>query len=84
MATPALADVVTTLLAGKQRFLDLIDQLEAISPDVLKGDEEALKAAIAALPAIDSASLSSSLVAGLAVIKAGRGISGGGYDASLA
>lgn len=83
MPGPNLAQAVLAILAGKQKWLDLLDQLEAISPDALKGTEEELKAAIAELPAVDSAALSESLAAALIVVKAGRGISGGGFNAML-
>lgn len=85
MAGPGLADELAAFLSAKDRISDAIAALEAISPDVLKGPEEALRTAIVtAVAPLDVPTLLDSLDSARKVIAEGKGIVGGGFDANLA
>lgn len=85
MSAPSLGDVISNLPLIKQVIDDVLSAIEKVSPDVAKADEEAIRQAISdALSKVDLASLESSMQAVFEVLKAGKGISGGGADATLA
>lgn len=73
------------VLPAIQAFINtVIANIAAVSPDVAKADEEVIRKAISdALDGVDVDGLTSSLEAVLKVLKDGKGISGGGYNASL-
>ena len=85
MSGPTLAEQLAAFLSAKDRISDAIQALEAISPDVLKGPEEALRQAIVtAVQPLDVPTLLESLDAARKVIQEGKGVVGGGFDANLA
>ena len=82
---PTLAELLAAALSSRDRIDDVFDALEAISPDVLKGPEGVLRAAIVtALQPLDVPTVLESLDAARKVVAEGKGIVGGGFDASLA
>lgn len=85
MGNPSVGDIAA-LLPAIQAFVDaVIAKIEAVSPDVAKADEEVIRQAITdALAGFDAGSIASSLEAVVKVLKDGKGISGGGFDANLA
>jgi hypothetical protein len=85
MANPTIADILLAVANARGLVDALFARLEAISPDSVKDDERALKAALdAALDGLDPLDVQSSVAAAIQAIKDGRSISGGGADASLA
>jgi len=84
MANPSIGDILLAVANARALVDALFARLEAISPDSVKGDELALKAALdAALDGLDPTDVSSSVAAALKALKDGRSISGGGADAAL-
>jgi hypothetical protein len=85
MANPSLLDILAAVANARGLVDALFARLQAISPDSVKGDELALKAALdAALDGLDPLDVQSSVAAALKALKDGRSIAGGGADASLA
>lgn len=85
MAGPSIGDIAALLPAIQSFVAEVIANIEAKSPDVAKADEEVIRQAITdALAKFDAAGITSSLEAVVAVLKAGHGESGGGFDANLA
>lgn len=85
MALPNITTALTILDKAQADINALIDKLEAISPDALKGDEEALKVAInSVLSGINLADVQSSVNGAFVVIKNFKGALGTGFEADLA
>ena len=84
MANPSIGDILLAVANARALVDALFARLQANSPDSVKGDELALKAALdAALDGLDPTDVSSSVAAALKALKGGRSISGGGADATL-
>ena len=85
MSGPSLTDIVGIAPAIKALVDKVFAAIEAASPLVATGDEEAIRKAISdAISGIDVASLEFSLASILAAVKSGKSIAGSGADATLA
>lgn len=82
---PTLADQIEAWLSAEQKVNAIFAILKHISPEILEGPEEALRAAIAAaLAPLNLGNVAESMVALAKVVKEGKGVVGGGFDANLA
>ena len=85
MSGPTLAEQLAAVLSARDRINQALLALEAISPDILKGPEEVLRAAIVgAVSALDPVIVGDSLLSVGKVLREGRGIVGGGVDSMTA
>lgn len=85
MSGPNLIDIAQSLPAIRAVIDRVIAYIRAHSPDIAAADEALISEALAqALEGVDVAGLAESLMSVAKVLKEGRGISGGGADASLA
>ena len=85
MSSPDIGALAGILPAVQAFINSVIAKIAEKSPDVVKADEEVIRQAIAdSLQGVDIAGLTSSLESVVRVLKDGKGISGGGYNANLA
>ena len=85
MTGPDAATAIANLAKVKQRLDLFFDRVEGVTPDALKDElEEARGIVDAAFASLNVAELQASFTAAIAVVKRGRGVSGGGYNAFLA
>ena len=80
-----LAEAVAKLATAKQALDAFFAKLDAVTPDALKDDEAAARAAVeSALEQINLANAQTAMNDAAAVLKRLKGPIGGGFDAFLA